>query len=213
MDYRKGWVAILVEYWWYAEYLKTKDSTMPGSVVYLDRNSCSLGTLAPSPSVLFFFILFSMKIIWKYFQHGLNKMANACTLHWKYKPRFELPKNSVPRLHKVQYRYWHYGSKSHEITHAPPKPQNWTYSRLENKLQICLEVFMIFSQRSQVDRQHNHLRWKAALKDTVAGNLTHVTGGQLVHLCSDAVLLHQWFLREADMQHVTDCSHYPVSYD
>ena len=74
-------------------------------------------------------------------------------------------------------------------------------------------IYDCFSQRSQADRQHNHLRWKAALKDTVAGNLTHVTGGQLVHLCSDAVLLHQWFLREADMQHVTNCSHYPVSYD
>ena len=104
--------------------------------------------------------------------------------------------------------------KSREITHAPPKPQNWAYSKLEKKMQnMSRSICDCFSQRSQVDRQHNHLRWKAALKDTVAGNLTHVTSGQLVHLCSDAVLLHQWFLREADMQHVTNCSHYPVSYD
>ena len=87
---------------------------------------------------------------------------------------------------------------------------NWKRNKLQN---MSRSIYDCFSQRSQADRQHNHLRWKAALKDTVAGNLTHVTGGQLVHLCSDAVLLHQWFLREADMQHVTNCSHYPVSYD
>ena len=38
-------------------------------------------------------------------------MANICPLQQKYKPRFELPENLVPRLHKVQYRNWHYSSK------------------------------------------------------------------------------------------------------
>ena len=38
-------------------------------------------------------------------------MAHAHTLQWKYKPRFELPENSVLRQHKAQHRNWHYGSE------------------------------------------------------------------------------------------------------
>ena len=39
-------------------------------------------------------------------------MVNAHILRHKYKPHFELPKNSVPGLHKVQYRNWHDGSET-----------------------------------------------------------------------------------------------------
>ena len=39
----------------YAEDLKTEDSTMPGSDLHLDMNTCSLTALALSPSVLFLF--------------------------------------------------------------------------------------------------------------------------------------------------------------
>ena len=61
------------QYWEYAEDLETKDSITPGSDLYLDRNICSLTALALSPSVLFRFILFSVKVIGKQFQHGLQK--------------------------------------------------------------------------------------------------------------------------------------------
>ena len=53
------------QYWQYAEDLETENTTMLGSDFYLDRNTCSLTALALSPSVLFHFILFSVKIIRK----------------------------------------------------------------------------------------------------------------------------------------------------
>ena len=59
-----------------------------------------------------------------------RKMANSHTLQQKYKPPFDLPKNSVLRLHKAQYRNRHDGGT---LTHAPPKKQNGAYCTLENK--------------------------------------------------------------------------------
>ena len=41
--------------------LETKDCTIAGSDLYFNRNTCSLNALALSPSVLFHFILFSVK--------------------------------------------------------------------------------------------------------------------------------------------------------
>ena len=57
-DQRQEW-----QYGQHAKDLETKNSTMLGSDFYLDKNTCSLTALALSPSVLFRFILFSMKII------------------------------------------------------------------------------------------------------------------------------------------------------
>ena len=66
-----------------------------------------------------------------------RKMANACTLQRKHKPYFQLPKNSVPRLHKVQYRNWHYGSeRSWSLQMCPWKPRTGHIADLKtNKLQ------------------------------------------------------------------------------
>ena len=81
---------------------------MPGSDLYLDRNTCSLTALALSPSVLFHFILFSVKIIRKIIStQASRKMVNAHTLQQKYKPSIELPENSLSRLYKAQYRNQH----------------------------------------------------------------------------------------------------------
>ena len=49
------------QYRQYAEDLKTEDSTMLDSDLYLNRNPCFFTALSLSPSVLF--ILFSVKII------------------------------------------------------------------------------------------------------------------------------------------------------
>ena len=59
------------QYRQYAEDLKTEDSTMLDSDLYLNRNPCFFTALSLSPSVLF--ILFSVKIIWKQFQHKFQK--------------------------------------------------------------------------------------------------------------------------------------------
>ena len=102
--------------WQYAEDVETEDSTMPSSDFYLDRNISSLTALAPSLSVLFCVIMFSVKIISVL---ASRKMANACILQYKYKPCFELPENSVLRLHKVQYRNLHYGSERSQTYTCP----------------------------------------------------------------------------------------------
>ena len=51
-------------------------------------------------------------------------MANARTLQQKYKPQFEAPRNSVPRLHKVQYRnqqYFNERSQDLHMCHQKPR--------------------------------------------------------------------------------------------
>ena len=60
-------------------------------------------------------------------------MATARTLQQKYKPHFELPENSVLRLHKAQYRNRHYSREVARLTHVSLKTQNQAYSGLENK--------------------------------------------------------------------------------
>ena len=79
----------------------------------------------------FYFVLSenNLKIIstwlpekWQMLIHcSWDTMVNAC---------FELPQNSVPRVHKTQYRNGHYGGKRSQDLHVyvPPK-----YSGLENK--------------------------------------------------------------------------------
>ena len=47
-----------------------------------------------------------------------RKMAIARILGWKCKLCFELPENSVLRLHKVQYRNRHYGSERLQDLHC-----------------------------------------------------------------------------------------------
>ena len=117
---------------------------MPGSDLYLHRNTCSLTALALSPSVIFRFILFSVKIISTWLLE-ISKMVNTHSLQQKYKPHFEFPRNSVPRLHKVDYRNWHYGSRGRgaRLTYVPLKTPNWAYSGLENKQTASLEIFTI----------------------------------------------------------------------
>ena len=79
------------------------------------------------------------------FNTASRKMTNAHILQQKYRPWFELPDNSVPRIHKVQYRNQPYRIETVRHMHAPPKPQNWAYSRLKNKwtAETYLEIFMI----------------------------------------------------------------------
>ena len=67
------------------------------------------------------------------FNKASQKTANTHTLQQKCKPHFELPENSVPRLHKVQYRNQHYGSERSQDIYVPQKTQNWAHSWLENK--------------------------------------------------------------------------------
>ena len=59
-------------------------------------------------------------------------MENTHTLQWKYQPCFELPENSVSRLHKAQWRNWHYGSVRLWVLHVPLKTQNWKANELQN---------------------------------------------------------------------------------
>ena len=59
-------------------------------------------------------------------------MANACTSQQKHKLHFVLPKNSVPRLHKVQYRNWHISERLRALHMCQQKPRT-AYSGLENK--------------------------------------------------------------------------------
>ena len=66
-------------------------------------------------SIWFFLSENSLKIISTQLP---EKMANAQTLQWKYKPHLALPKNSVPRLHKVQHRNRHYGNERSQCLHV-----------------------------------------------------------------------------------------------
>ena len=65
------------------------------------------------------------------------------TLQRKCKLRFELPENSVPRLHDAPYRNQHYGSVDHKTyTCATKNPEQgifWTGKQTNCK--ICREIF------------------------------------------------------------------------
>ena len=52
-------------------------------------------------------------------------------------------------------------------------------------------LYMLYLHLIYVNTYHV---WEATLVDTVAGHLTHVTGGQLPNLYSNAVLLHKGLL-------------------
>ena len=66
------------------------------------------------------------------FNMASRKIVDTDTLQQKYKPHFELPKNSVLRLQKAEYRSWHNGSE--RLWDVPPKTQNWAYIfQTENK--------------------------------------------------------------------------------
>jgi len=71
-----------------------------------------------------------------------RKMVNAHTLWQKYKPHFELPKNSVLRLHKAQYKH-HTMAARH--MHAPPENPELGILQTGNQMncKTGLEVFMI----------------------------------------------------------------------
>ena len=56
------------------------------------------------------------------------------TLEWKHKPSFELAENSVPRLHKAQYRNTTAASENPELGKSQTGKQ--TYHK------TCLEIFM-----------------------------------------------------------------------
>ena len=60
-----------------AQDLETEDSTVPGSDLYLDRNTCSLAALALSTSVPFHFIPFSVKLTFTWLP---KKMVDTHTL-------------------------------------------------------------------------------------------------------------------------------------
>ena len=51
---------------------------------------------------------------------AFRKMENAHTWKRKYKSRFELPENSVPRVHKVQYRNTLRQRVVSSLKHVPP---------------------------------------------------------------------------------------------
>ena len=76
-------------------------------------------------------------------------MTNACTLLQKYKPRFELPKNWVPRLPKAQYRNWHYGSeKLWDLHTCLPKNRtgdilDWKTNQPQNRSTIIYDNFVV----------------------------------------------------------------------
>ena len=58
------------------------------------------------------------------FNTASEKMLNAHTLQWKYKPHFELPENSVGRWHHVQYRNPHCGrERSLDLHMCHQEPQ------------------------------------------------------------------------------------------
>ena len=78
------------QYWYYVDDLETEDSTMLGSGLYLNRNTCSCTTLALSPSVLFCFIFFSVKIIWQQFQHSFPKAGECLYLAVEIQPLFRI---------------------------------------------------------------------------------------------------------------------------
>ena len=69
---------------------------------------------------------------WKLFQHRFQKNGKYLNFAAEYEPRFELPENSVPVLHKAQHRNTLRQQDLHVIF-MPPKTQNWAYPGLENK--------------------------------------------------------------------------------
>ena len=91
------------------------------------------------------------------FNTSSRKMANACTLQWKNRPCFDLPKNSVPRLDKAQYRNWHYGSaRSWDLHMCHGKPRtghilDWTTNEPQNMPRNIYDCFVLFFQFSHTE--------------------------------------------------------------
>ena len=77
-------------------------STMPGSDLYLERNTssflCCFGTFSISSFTLHFVCSEN------YFNSFQKNGGMIISCSKKYMPHFELPQNSVPRQHKAQYR-------------------------------------------------------------------------------------------------------------
>ena len=71
-------------------------------------------------------------------------MVNTCTLQWKYKPCFESPENSVPRLRKPRYRNRHNGSeRSRDLHTCQRKPRPGRILDWKTNCTTRLEMFMI----------------------------------------------------------------------
>ena len=71
-------------------------------------------------------------------------MVNTCTLQWKYKPCFESPENSVPRLRKPRYRNRHNGSeRSRDLHTCQRKPRPGRILDWKTNCKTRLEMFMI----------------------------------------------------------------------
>ena len=84
---------------------------------------------------------------WKSSQNNFNKastkIANTCTLQWKYKPHFEMTRNSILRLHKAQYRnrQWQWNVETYTGTTENPE-QGIFWTQKQTNCKMGLEIFM-----------------------------------------------------------------------
>ena len=116
---------------------------MPDSDLYLNRNTCTLTALPWHFLHQFFSVSFCSQ--WKSFEDNFNtafrKNGKCLYLQWKYKPWFELPQDSVPRLHNAQYRNQHYGSERSwdlHMCHWKPRTKHipdWKINKPQNMSQ------------------------------------------------------------------------------
>ena len=134
------------QYRQYTEDLKIEDSTMLDSDLYLSRNPCFLTALALSPSLLFRFIFFSVKIIWKQFLHKFQKNGehSFCS------------RNTSLALNCLWIQSWDYTMHNTETnTMAVRSRETWTCTAQNPEQGIFqtgkqtnhktgLEIFMIF---------------------------------------------------------------------
>ena len=136
-----------------------------------------------------------------------RKMANICSLRWKYKPCFELPKNSVMRPHKVQCRNKHHGSERSQDLHMrhwklrTGHIPDWKTNELQNMARNIYDLlyffFLSFFQFSQCSKfrciKYAQMVWVTCLQIAVwftciqvcscASGLECMHTSVCVHLC------------------------------
>ena len=88
---------------------------MLGSDFHLGRNTCSL---AAWPLLHQFF---SSPFVFSEINLITTSRRTAHLYFAAEIQAYKLPENSVPRLHKAQYRNWHYGCEVVKCTHAAEK--------------------------------------------------------------------------------------------
>ena len=139
-------------------------------------------------SIFIFFLLLSAKnnLILIISTHLPSpKMANAWTLQHIYKLHFEVPENSAMRLHKAQYRNWHYDSKMLQYLHVPHKNNKipelgifWTGEKMSRNMCdhfLCACAKSLGVQNTPKSYKQTGLKQRPQHRHTYTASVTHLS--------------------------------------